>query len=90
MTTYYRVYFEKTGISRRIFNIEFLGARSSFYPVFLLENHVCQPHDLHIGRDLGGTPLFTGEVDDVGYWTRALTSGEIFTMYERLRVANPP
>lgn len=45
---------------------------------------------LFIGRDLGATSFFEGEIDDIGYWTRVLTAGEIFTMYERLRVVNPP
>lgn len=46
--------------------------------------------NLYIGRDISGTSYYTGEIDDVGYWTRVLTAGEIYTMYERGRVVNPP
>lgn len=44
---------------------------------------------LYIGRDIAGANYFSGVLDDVGYWARVLTVGEINTLYIRGKVYNP-
>ncbi|OFZ28806.1 MAG: hypothetical protein A2622_06910 [Bdellovibrionales bacterium RIFCSPHIGHO2_01_FULL_40_29] len=45
---------------------------------------------LYVGRSNGGSMYFDGLIDDFAIWDTVLTAGEIYTIYERLHVTNPP